>query len=97
MGGIIIITDLDAREYEVLKGNELYTFTKTHKKTLRPILDGEFKFVQLDDNLSRSVKIDTSLLARVKKDFIEYVRSNIDLFAISPHKMLGIYSKMTCH
>lgn len=66
-------------------------------KTLRAILDSEFKVILLDDNPTWLVRVGVDLSARVKKYLVEFLRANTDLFAISPHKILGIDSSMACH
>lgn len=62
----------------------------SRKDEVTHTLDDELEFVQLGDNPTRSVKIESMLSPKVRSMLIEYLQANVGLFAISPQQMLGI-------
>lgn len=66
-------------------------------KALRPILDGEFKVIQLDDNLTQLVMIWVNLPIGVNKDLIELLKANANLYVLSSNKMSDIDLSVACH
>lgn len=59
-------------------------------------MDDDTKVVQLNGNLTRSLKITSRFPSKVKNMFNRLLRTNTDLFAISPHKIDGIGSTIAC-
>jgi hypothetical protein len=82
--------DFDVRrEHKCPKGEKGKEMPFSLEKKLafeHPIPDGEFKFVQLDDNPARKVMIGANLLPMVENDLIECLQANTDLFVCSPNK-----------
>lgn len=62
------IVDLGVREDETPQDDELGPSTKIKTKVLRLVLDGEFEFIQLDDNLVRLVRTWANLPTRWRND-----------------------------
>lgn len=62
----------------------------TYKDEVRPILDSEFEFVHLGDNLIWLVKIGYGLFVGVWSTLIESLQGNANLFSISPHEIPGV-------
>lgn len=103
--------DLDAcREQKYPKGEKGQEMPFPLEAKLpfdRPTLDGEFKSIQLDDNLARKVKIGVNLPPTVENDLIGCLLANTNLFtnvyglhglfACSPEEMPGIDPSVTCH
>jgi len=89
-------TDLDARQEEKHPKNEKiqempFAWKQIKLPFERPTPDGEFKFVQLDDNPLRKVKNGVNLPSQVEEDIIECLWANTNLFACSLEEMPGIY------
>lgn len=91
------VVDLDVREDKVLQDDGLNISIRSKMKTLRLISDGKFEVVQLDDNLTWPVRIDTDLHTRVKKGLVECLKANADFFMISCCKMSDIDPIVACH
>lgn len=94
-------TNLDARQGEKHlkneKGQEMEFPLEAKLPFERPTTDGEFKFVQLDDNPAMKVKIGVNLPSQVEEDLIECLRANADLFACSLGEMFRIDPSFACH
>lgn len=69
----------------------------THEDEVRPVPDGEFESIQLDDNPSRLVKIGFRLPLEVRSTLIECLHINAYLFVISSHEMLNNDPNVACH
>lgn len=63
---------------------------------VRPVLDGDFEFVQLGDNPTRSEKINVGLPLEVRTTLIECLQDNAGLFAITLHEMPKIDPSVAC-
>lgn len=83
------VVDINKHEGKTLQGAKFDPLTMINMKVLSSVPNGEFKFVQLEDNPIRSVKIWVDLLDKVKKGLVEFLRDNNDLFNVSPYKMWG--------
>lgn len=70
---------------------------EAHEERVRPIPDGDFVVVQLDDNLARSVKIRLRLLSEIKTVLIKCIQTNANPFIILPHKILDIDPSIVFH
>lgn len=86
--------DLDVVEDDVSLEEGRGSFSITQAKALRLVSDEDFEVIQLDDNHSRPLRIRVRLLSMVKNTLIKCLRTNITLFAISPHEIPDIGSTM---
>lgn len=64
---------------------------------LYPLWIAKFKFIQLGNNHTWSVKIGFKIPLEVRHTLIECLQANTYLFAISPHEMPNIDPYMVCH
>lgn len=48
---------------------------------------GDFIFVQIDENPTITIKIRVNLLAFIEMDYIKWLKTNTNLFPVSPYKM----------
>lgn len=69
----------------------------TCEDEVRPTLNDEFESVQLGEDPSRSVKIGYGLSPEIRSMLIECLQVNINLFSVSPYKILGIDPQVACH
>ncbi|MCI55931.1 hypothetical protein A2U01_0077182, partial [Trifolium medium] len=67
------------------------------KEIPRPIPDGEFELVPLDEDPSRGVRIGTGLPDLARKQLKACLRKNADLFAWSAAEMPGLDPEVACH
>lgn len=93
---IIRTIDLNAREDETLRDDELGSPSGVKAKTLRTIWIF-FKVVQIDDNLVRPICIEDDFPSMGIKGLIEWFKANVDLFAVSTDEMLDINPSVACH
>lgn len=89
--------DLDMRKDETMLSNDPESPVGTKVKTLRSVLDKNFEILQLDENPTKSAQIWANLLTLVRISCIECLKSNSDLFAISPSKIPCIDPSVACH
>lgn len=66
-------------------------------KALRPILDGEFKVIQLDDNPTQLVMIWVNLPIGVNRGLIELLKVNANLYVLTSNEMSDIDLSVACH
>ncbi|GAU19534.1 hypothetical protein TSUD_303470 [Trifolium subterraneum] len=67
------------------------------KENYRPIPDGEFELVPLDEDPTKGVKIEADLPDLVKRQLKACLRENAELFAWSAAEMPGIDPEVVCH
>lgn len=67
------------------------------EEEVMPTFNGKFESVQLEDNITWSVKIRFELSLEVRSMLIECLQVNIDLFVISLHEMPHIDPKVASH
>lgn len=79
--------DLNVCEDEPAQGDKLGPSIGIKTKFLRPLPNGEFKVIQLNNNHMRTAKIEVDLPVEVNKGLIECLRAKSDLFITSPHEM----------
>lgn len=91
------VFDLDVHKEEIHHGDELGPSIGIKEKILILIQGRDFENVQLDDNLTRLVRIEVRLVAKVKKGLVGCLRANTDSFTISPYKMSRIDPSVGCH
>lgn len=82
------MVNLDVREDNVVQDDKLNSLVGAKVKTLRLVSDGDFKLVQLDDNLARSIWIEANLPKLVRRSLIQCLITNTGLFVISLDEML---------
>lgn len=85
------------REDEIPKENQGSSSTRDKTKTLKLVLNGEFETLILEDNPLQSVHLSVDQLPILNKRLVDYLKANIDVFAISLDKMIGIDSSVVCH
>lgn len=78
------MADLSVMEDEVNTYAEPKSLVGIRKKALRLVPNDEFEVFQLSNNHSWPIKIDVGLLDEVREGLIEFLRSNFNLFSISP-------------
>lgn len=93
----INITYFDAHLDKNTKDERLNLPIEARMKIPKPILYGEFVTAQLDENLTRIVKIGANLHHSVEKDLINFFRGNINLCTVSLEEMPNIDPIGACH
>lgn len=83
------VTDLNVHDEEHPMHGELEPTNEVKTKNLRPTLNGNFGALHLDGNPLRTVQVGSNLSVIVIEGFVNCLKANNDLFAISPHEMLG--------
>lgn len=91
------VVNLNICEKYAIPSDEIDSPLKPTVTTVRPIPNGSFKMIHLDENPIRSYCVWVYFSALLKKEHIECLRANVDLFAISPNNMPNIYPSVPCH
>lgn len=66
-------------------------------KIQRPIPNGEFISIQINENSTRTVIIGDKLPALVERDLINCLKVNVDLSLIFPDEISDMDPNMACH
>lgn len=63
--------------------------SKAKQKNLRSTPTSDFEVVQLDVNPLRMVHIRSNLPIAVREWLVNFLRTKVELFVVSPHEMIG--------